>query len=247
MELESKFILDKVVAFDLETTGIDTEKDRIVQIGAVKFADGKVIEKNILLNPGIKIPKGASDVHGILDEHVKDALEFKQISKSLNSFFEGCSILGYNSDRFDVPLLVAEFKRCGIDFELDRNYIDVLSLERVLKPNNLESVYKRYTGLDMDGAHDAIADVKATLEIFNRQVNQYGLPESAKEIDELIQGEKKRVDLAGCIYLKDGEYYLGFGKHNGSTVKSQPSYVEWMLNGPFSRDTKMKLSAIIKS
>ena len=247
MELQSEFRLKgKVIAFDLETTGTDIASDRIVQIALVKFEDGNKEEKDLILNPTIPIPREATEVHGISNEDVKDKYKFSQIAKSLNEYFEGADIMGYNSDRFDIPLLVNEFKRCGIDFNLEgRDYIDVLKLERLVKRNDLSSVYKRYTGEDLEGAHNALNDVYACIEVFNRQMNAYDIPETTKDIDDFIQGENKRVDFNGYIVQKDGEYLFNFGKHKGERIKSQVNYADWMLNGDFPRETKMKLSAII--
>jgi DNA polymerase-3 subunit epsilon len=160
-----------IIFFDLETTGIDIAKERICQIACIKIdLDGKQTEKELLINPTIPIPKEATEIHGITDEMVADKPTFANISKSLFEFFEGCDIAGYNSNVFDVPLLAEEFSRSRIEFpNWELNFVDVLQYERLLKPNKLADVYKRYTGKDLEGAHDALNDVRATLEILLHQ------------------------------------------------------------------------------
>jgi DNA polymerase-3 subunit epsilon len=157
-----------IVFFDLETTGLDLSKDRAVSIATLKIdLESNTEEKKILINPEMMIPKEASDIHGITDEMVADAPTFKQISKSLFSYFENCDIAGFNSDYYDVPLLMKEFSRCGIDFPTwELNLVDVLKFERMLNSNKLGDVYLRYTGKELEGAHDALKDAQITARCF---------------------------------------------------------------------------------
>lgn len=232
-----------IVFFDLETTGVSTTKDRIVQIACVKIdLDGNKEEKKLLINPLIPIPKEATDVHGISDEMVKDAPLFKNISKALYFFFKDCDIAGYNSDNFDVPLLTEEFARVGINFlDWEYNLVDVLKHERLLHSNKLADVYKRYTGQDLDGAHDALNDVRATVEILFYQIE--GKPEiTPEEIDSICQGEKKRFDVAGKAYIdKDGIVRWSFGKNISQPVLQDLKYLDWVLNNDFPSESKIKL------
>ena len=191
-------LIKPIIFFDLETTGVDIAKDRICQIACIKIdLDGNQTEKELLINPNMPIPKEATEVHGITDEMVVDKPTFANISKSLLEFFEGCDIAGYNSNVFDVPLLAEEFSRSRIEFpNWELNFVDVLQYERLLKPNKLADVYKRYTGKDLEGAHDALNDVRATLEILLHQTegNNDIFP---ADIDLLCQGDRKRFDVAG--------------------------------------------------
>lgn len=235
-----------IVFFDLETTGISTTKDRIVQIACVKIdLDGNKEEKKLLINPLIPIPKEATDVHGISDEMVKDAPLFKNISKALYFFFKDCDIAGYNSDNFDVPLLTEEFARVGINFlDWEYNLVDVLKHERLLHSNKLADVYKRYTGKDLDGAHDALNDVRATVEILFHQIE--GKPEiTPEEIDALCQGENKRFDIAGKAYYdKEGIVRWSFGKNINQPVLQDYQYLNWVLNNDFPSESKNKLRTL---
>lgn len=231
----------KPIAFlDLETTGVDILKDRIVQIAVIKInVDGTTDEKQMLINPSISIPLGASEVHGITDEMVVDSPKFSQIAVSLNLFLDGCDLGGYNSNYFDVPLLIEEFKRCGIDFSLEnRNFVDVFNIERQLNKRNLSSVYKRYTGKDLDGAHDAMIDVRATIEILEKQIEINNLEIDSEKLDLLSQGDVKRVDLAGKLCEIDGEICWAFGKHYQKPIKNDISYVNWFLTQQVPSETE---------
>ncbi len=237
-----------IVFFDLETTGVNTSSDRIVQIGAIKrLADGTEEVKNVLINPTIPIPEGATMVHGISNEDVQDKPKFVQVAKSFASWLAGCDLAGYNSDNFDVPMLIEEFSRAGIEFpEEGTNFIDVLKMERMVNSHTLENTYKRYTGEELKGAHDALADVRATLEIFNRQLEKNEeLPKDAAAIDAYCQGDNKRVDYAGKLYQKDGGIYWRFGKHKGKLVSETASYAKWVLDSDFPSETKKQIRLIL--
>lgn len=235
-----------IVFFDLETTGVSVTKDRIVQIACIKIdLDGNKEEKKLLINPTIPIPKEASDVHGISDEMVKDAPLFKNISKALYFFFKDCDVAGYNSDSFDIPLLTEEFARVGINFlDWEYNLVDVLKHERLLHSNKLADVYKRYTGNDLDGAHDALNDVRATVEILFHQIE--GKTEiTPAEIDSLCQGENKRFDVAGKAYVdKEGVVRWTFGKNINQPVLQDSKYLEWVMNNDFPSESKNKLRTL---
>lgn len=237
-----------IVFFDLETTGVEISTARIVQIACIKLhMDGSMEEKKMLINPTIPIPKEATEVHGITDEMVKDAPLFSQISKGLFSFFKDCDIAGYNSDSFDVPLLCEEFGRLSIMFLCwEYNLVDVLKYERLLKPNKLVDVYKRYTGKELEGSHDAMNDTRATLEILFHQIE--GNEEiSAQDIDALCQGNKKRYDVSGKTYINEqGVICWSFGKNIHKSVIEDKKYVDWVLNSDFPSETKFKIRQLFQ-
>lgn len=231
-----------IVFFDLETTGIDPVNDRIVQIAVIKkLPNGDAIEKEMLINPEIPIPIGATDVHGITDEMVADKPKFRQVAKAIFEFFEDCDIAGYNSNHFDVPFLASSFERCGIVFPSeDSKLIDMLAIERKLNSNTLEEVYKRYTGSILLDAHDALADVRATLTVFEHQIKR--LPKSVEEIELLQNDGKKRADIAGrLLYDDDDNLCFAFGKHKGKKVRLNVDYAHWMLGQNFPEQTKVMI------
>lgn len=238
-----------IVFFDLETTGLDLSSDRAVSIATLKIdMDGKTEEKKILINPEMDIPKEASDIHGITNEMVADAPTFKQISKSLFSYFENCDIAGFNSDYYDVPLLMKEFSRCGIEFPTwELNLIDVLKFERMLNSNKLSEVYLRYTGKELEGAHDAMNDIKATFEILMCQLEKHGKNDlTPQEIDLMCQGERKRFDLSGKTYLNaNGEVCWSIGKNANNPVTKDTAYLNWVLKSDFPEETKAKLRTLL--
>jgi DNA polymerase-3 subunit epsilon len=236
-----------IVFFDLETTGVEISTARIVQIACIKInMDGSTEEKMMLINPNIPIPQEASEVHGITNEMVKDAPFFSQIAKGLYSFFKGCDIAGYNSDSYDVPLLCEEFNRLSIIFlDWDYNLVDVLKYERLLRPNKLEDVYKRYTGKELEGSHDALNDTRATLEILFHQIGK-NEEISPADIDEFCQGSKKRFDIAGKTFInEDGVVFWSFGKNMNKPVLEDKGYLEWVLKNDFPSETKFKLKQIL--
>jgi len=237
-----------IVFFDLETTGLDVVSDRICQIGAVKILpDGTVEEKKLLINPIIPIPAEATEVHKITDEMVNDAPKFVQVAKGMKEWFSGCDIGGYNSDNFDIPLLAEEFYRCGVTFPENKevNFVDVLKLEREYNSHKLENAYKRYTGLEFQ-AHDALEDIKATVEVFKKQVESFNIETDAGAIDEMLQGDKKRVDFANKIYEKDNKFFWTFGKNKDKEVKNDKGYCEWVCRSNFSQDTKKCIKEILE-
>jgi DNA polymerase-3 subunit epsilon len=246
-----------LIFFDLETTGVNISSDRIVQIAIVKMnVDGTTDEKTKLINPGIPIPKEATDVHGITDEMVKDQPKFGQIAKGLKSTFEGCDIGGFNSDNFDVPLIIQEFQNVGIEFpDWDVDFIDVLKVERIINSNKLGEVFKRYTGETLEGAHDALEDTRATKKIFAHQLNKlkdifaeiegFEGELTPKIIDRYCQGDQKRFDYAGKTYIKDETVFWSFGQHKDKPVLEDRGYLNWVLNKDFPIETKNKLKELI--
>ena len=222
-----------IIFFDLETTGVDTARDRIVEISMVKvMPDGEEIRKTRRLNPGMHIPAEATAVHGITDEDVKDCPTFAQVAKSLEQFIRGCDFGGFNSNRFDLPVLVEEFLRAGVDVDLKRRkFIDVQNIFHKKEQRTLVAAYKFYCDKELDDAHSAEADTLATYEV----------------LEYSARGEC--ADYAGRIlYNERGEEVFGFGKYKGRSVaeifRIEPSYYAWMMNGDFPLYTKKVITEI---
>lgn len=237
-----------LIIFDLETTGVQVVSDRIVQIAAVKiFPDGTTEEKEMLLHPTCDIPVEATAVHGITNEMVATAPTFKQIAKALKEYFYGCDIGGYNSDEFDLPMLIMEFHRCQIEFpDWDLNQVDILKLERKLNSHKLGDTYKRYTGKELDDSHHALVDAKGAFAVLQEQLSKYFQGEqNAAAIDEFIQGEQKRYDYAGKTYIQDGVVYWSFGKCKDKPVLDDRGYLNWALNAGFPLETQRKLKDLL--
>jgi len=244
--------LSKPLAFfDLETTGLNIATDRIVEISIVKIMpNGDKEIKTKLINPTIPIPQEVSLVHGITNEDVKDKATFKEVAHELYQFIDGCDLAGYNSNRFDVPLLAEEFLRAEIDFDVSkRNLIDVQNIFHKMEKRTLSAAYKFYCGKELIDAHSAEADTTATFEILDAQVAKYDeLKADAKFLGEFSQ-MTKNVDLLGrIVYNKDGVEVFNFGKHKGKAVveilEKEPGYYAWMMNGDFPLYTKKVLTAI---
>ena len=242
MELNLKRPL---IFFDLETTGTNVTQDRIVELSYIKvFPDGHEEKKSRRINPGIPIPAAATAVHHISDSDVKDEPTFKQIAKSLHAIFEGCDIAGYNSNKFDVPLLMEEFARCGINFDISgRHFIDVQNIFHKMEQRTLVAAYKFYCGKDLQNAQSAMADTEATYEVLLGQLERY--PELQNDVEYLSKFSSigKNLDLAARIILnEDDEPIFNFGKHKGKTVKEvlrkEPSFFDWMIQGEFPKNTK---------
>lgn len=240
-----------IVFFDLETTGVDTAKDRIVEISMVKvMPDSEEIIKTRRINPQIHIPEDATAVHGITDEDVKDAPTFAQIAKSLSQFIEGCDFGGFNSNRFDLPMLVEEFLRAGVDVDFKkRKFIDVQNIFHKMEQRTLVAAYKFYCDKELDGAHSAEADTKATYEVLKAQLDRY--PELQNDIAALAEFSTRgeTADYAGrIIYNEKGEEVFNFGKYKGMSVsevfRKEPSYYAWMMNGDFPLYTKKVITEI---
>lgn len=243
--------LKKPLAFiDLETTGVNLGIDRIVEIAIVKvLPDGTRNVKRKLVNPEMPIPKAASDVHGITDEMVKDAPTFKQIAQELKQMLDGCDLGGFNSNRFDIPLLMEEFLRVEVDFDMkNRKLIDVQNIYHKLEPRTLGAAYKFYCNKDLEGAHSAEVDASATFEILNAQVEKY--PEIGNTVDSILKyfGDDQVVDFARRFVMENGVEVFNFGKHKGRPIaevlNAEPQYYDWMMKGDFPQHTKQKLNEI---
>lgn len=244
--------LSKPIAFiDLETTGISITNDRIIEIAIVKIAaDGTRLVKRKLINPGMPIPAGSTAVHGITDEMVKDAPSFKQVANECKQFMDHCDIGGYNSNRFDIPMLIEEFLRAGIEFSTEgRKFVDVQKIFHKMEERTLSAAYKFYCQKILEGAHSAEADAQATYEILEAQVTRY--PQMGATVDSIVQftGEDEMVDFARRFIKENGIEIFNFGKHKGKPVekvlKEEPQYYDWMMKGDFAMNTKQKLTEIL--
>lgn len=240
-----------IIFFDLETTGVDIINDRIVEISMVKIGiDGEKIVKTRRINPEMHIPEAATAVHGITDDDVKEEPTFKQIAKSLAAFIEGCDFGGFNSNRFDLPMLVEEFMRAEVDVNFEnRKFVDVQTIFHRKEQRTLVAAYKFYCDKDLENAHSAEADTMATYEVLESQIERYG--DIGSTVEELAEFSSNGplVDFAGRLSLNDkGEAIFTFGKYKGRTVvevfAKDPSYYSWIINGDFSRYTKKKITEI---
>ena len=240
-----------IIFFDLETTGVDTAHDRIVEISMVKIEpDGTKHVKTRRINPEMPIPAEATAVHGISDEDVKDEPTFKQIAKSLAKFIEGCDFGGFNSNRFDLPMLVEEFMRADVDVDFrKRKFVDVQNIFHKKEQRTLVAAYKFYCDKDLENAHSAEADTLATYEVLEAQIERYG--DIGDTVDELaaFSTHNEVVDFAGRIALNDkGEEVFTFGKYKGRKVedvfRDEPSYYSWMMQGDFPLYTKKVITEI---
>ncbi len=243
--------LKKPLAFiDLETTGINLGTDRIVEIAIVKIlTDGTRSVKRKLINPGIPIPKASSDIHGITDEMVKDAPLFKQVAQELKQMLDGCDFAGYNSNRFDIPLLMEEFLRAQVDFDMkNRKLLDVQNIFHKMEPRTLGAAYRFYCNKTLDGAHSAEVDASATHEILEAQLEKYA--DLGNTLDSILKviGEDQVVDFARRFVMENGIEVFNFGKYKGRPVadvlKTEPQYYDWMMKGDFPQHTKQKLTEI---
>lgn len=238
-----------IIFFDLETTGVDTMVDKIVQIATIKIdPKGHKEEKSYLVNPEMPIPVGASAVHGITDDMVKDSPTFSKYAKGLSEYLQGCDIGGYNSNNYDIPLLLEEFSRVGVELDMsETNFVDVLAIERQLNPNTLSAVYERYMGQPLEDAHDALIDVKATVSILEQQIALHKIKSDASALDAFSQGENKRVDIAGKLCEIDGEVCWTFGKYRHQPLKNDLSYVSWFLKQPIPTQTKKIINKLFNN
>lgn len=240
-----------LVFFDLETTGIDIVHDRIVEISMVKvMPNGDEIVKTRRINPGMPIPPESTAIHGITDDDVKNCPTFKEIAKSLAAQIEGCDLAGFNSNRFDIPMLAEEFLRAGVDVNLGRRkFVDVQTIFHKKEQRNLTAAYKFYCQKDLENAHSAEADTMATYEVLKAQLDRY--PDLENDINFLSQYSSfnKNVDFAGrMVYNEQGKEVINFGKYKGRLVeevlKNDPGYYGWMMNGDFPLNTKQMLTEI---
>jgi len=240
-----------IVFFDLETTGTNIVSDRIVEISYLKvFPNGDEESKTRRINPEIPIPPQSTAIHGIKDEDVKDAPTFKMIAKSLSAQIEGCDLAGYNSNRFDIPLLAEEFLRADVDVDLmKRKFVDVQTIYHKKEQRTLAAAYKFYCDKELDNAHSAEGDTKATYEVLQSQLDRY--PDLVNDIHFLSEYSafNNNVDFAGrVVYNEQNKEIINFGKYKGRLVeevlREDPGYYGWILQGDFPLHTKKVFTTI---
>ncbi len=249
--------------FDLETTGINITQDRIIEIAVIKvMPNGEVIKKSNVVNPTIPIAPESTAIHGISNEDVKDKPTFKEVAKDYARFFEGADLAGFNILKFDVPMLVEEFLRAGVEFDYSRKkLIDAQKIFHMMEKRTLSAAFKFYCEKDMVDAHSAEADTQATMEVLYAQLKRYENQEVTDGLGKkmgVIKNDmdvlnklfsSELVDLAGRMTRNNkGEPVFNFGKHKNKPVlevfKIEPSYYDWMMNGDFPLDTKRRLTEI---
>ncbi len=243
--------LTKPLAFiDLETTGTNLGTDRIIEIAIVKILPDKSKSiKRKILNPEIPISPANSEIHGFTNEMVKDAPTFKQVAHELKQMLDGCDLAGYNSNRFDIPMLAEEFLRAGVEFDLKgRKLVDVQKIFHQMEQRTLSAAYKFYCDKQLEGAHSAEVDATATYEVLLAQLQRY--PTLGNTVDTVLKaiGEEVIVDLARRFVMDNGVEVFNFGKFKGRPVsevlKAEPQYYDWMMKGDFPQHTKQKLTEI---
>ncbi len=241
--------------FDVETTGLNIATDRIVEISILKIFPpdgGRKESKTLLINPTIHIPEEVVKIHGISDQDVLDAPTFKDLSGELAKFLEDCDLAGYNCNYFDIPLLMEEFLRAGVDFDTkDRKFVDVQGIFHKKEERTLSAAYRFYCGKELIGAHGAEADINATYEILEAQLEKYPDLKGDTAYLHNFTSRSRRVDFAGrFIYTEKNTIVFNFGKHNGKPAeeifKTEPSYYHWMMNGDFSLHTKKVITEIFQ-
>lgn len=245
--------LSRPLAFiDLETTGINIANDKIIEIYILKvLPDGTNSEKHKLLNPEMPIPKASSDIHGITDDRIKGQPVFKEVANELKQFIDNADLCGFNSNRFDVPLLMEEFLRCDIEIEMaNRKLVDVQHIFHSMEKRTLAAAYQFYCQKELVDAHTAQADATATWEILQAQILRY--EQLGKTVESILDciGEEKTVDFAKrMMYDDEGVEVFNFGKHKGRRVldvlNNEPQYYDWMMRGEFPLHTKQKLTEIM--
>jgi DNA polymerase-3 subunit epsilon len=253
-----------VVFLDLETTGMNIATDRIVEIALLKVnIDGSEEEKQLRINPEMPIPAEVSQIHGIYDEDIKDAPTFRQVAKTLAKFIEGCDLGGFNSNRFDIPLLAEEFLRADVDIDLKKHkFIDVQAIFHKMEKRTLAAAYKFYCNTDLVDAHSAMADTRATYEVLKAQLDVYkdAVFEDGKgvktvpivnDVDKLSEFSSydRNVDFVGrIVYDDNGVEVFNFGKNKGIPVekvfREQPGYYGWMMESEFPLYTKKVLTKL---
>jgi DNA polymerase-3 subunit epsilon len=239
-----------LAVIDIEATGMNLSTDRIVEIAIVRInTDQTRVVKRKLINPQMAMPPVVIAIHGITDEMVANAPTFKQVANEIKQFIEPCDMAGYNSNRFDVPLLIEEFLRADIDLEMKgRRLLDVQKIYHMMEQRTLSAAYKFYCEKDLEGAHGAEADALATCEVLAAQVVKY--EQLGKSIDTVLKftGEELFVDFARRFIFDNGVEVFNFGKYKGRSVsdvlKAEPQYYDWMMKGDFTLHTKKKLTEI---
>jgi DNA polymerase III subunit epsilon len=245
------YLKKPIVFLDLETTGTNIVKDRIVEISLLKiYPNGDQESKTMKINPTVPIDPGSTEIHGITDDDVKDAPTFLEVASNVKQFIEGCDLAGFNSTRFDIPLLAEEFLRAEVDYDLKKHrFIDVQVIFHKMEKRTLGAAYQFYCKKELKNAHSAEADTQATYEILKAQLDHY---ESLKnDMDQLSEfsSHNKNVDYAGrIIYDQKGREIFNFGKYKGQPVEkvlnNDPGYYGWMINNDFPLYTKKILTSI---
>jgi DNA polymerase III subunit epsilon len=236
--------------FDLETTGITITVDRIIDIAIIKLMpDGAELKKYFRLNPGIPIPAQSTEIHGITNDDVKDAPTFKAVANEIKQFLDNCDLGGYNSNRFDIPLLTEEFLRAGLDINLkDRKMIDAQQIFMKMEKRTLEAAYQFYCNKKLENSHSAEADAQATYEVLVGQLQRY--PELENNMDFLHDFSKGDdfADFSRRIKMLNGVPCFNFGKYKEQSVatvfEKEPQYYNWMMKGDFAQDTKSVITDI---
>ena len=240
-----------LVILDLETTGVSIAYDRIVEFSALKVSPGGAEEwLTMRINPGMPISPEATRIHGITDADVANEPHFKDVARKIAAFLEGCDLAGFNSMKFDIPILCEEFLRVNVDFNPARHrYVDVQVIFHKKEQRTLGAAYKFYCNRELENAHSAQSDTAATYEILKAQLDRY--PDLENDIEKLssFSAFNNNADLAGrIVFNEQGVEVFNFGKHKGKPVelvfKEEPSYYSWMMNGDFPLNTKQVLTAI---
>ena len=246
-----------LVFFDLETTGTNIQTDRIVELSVVKlFPDGTRDVRTRRINPEMHIPEEASQVHGIYDDDVKDMPKFRQIAQSFYIYLEGCDLGGYNITKFDVPVLVREFQRAGLQFDVkNRRIVDAYHLYCKMEPRTLKAAYQKFCGKNLDDAHSAEADTLASIEVFEAELKKYSawtseeIPEGVEfsedinVIHELCNPKiADAIDPDGRFRWKEGEAVVAFGRNSGQKLRTiaveNPDFLRWLIRSDFSPEVK---------
>lgn len=234
------------IVFDLETTGVNLTQDRIIELSVIKIhPDGLEETKTRRINPGMPIPPSSTEVHGITDEDVADCPTFDQVAKSLYEWIQDCDIIGFNSNKFDVPMLMEEFLRAGVEVDLSGvHLIDVQNIYHKLERRNLSAAYQFYCGKELKDAHSAEADTRATYEILMAQLDHYP-DDLVNDVESLSEFSRynRNVDFAGLlIYNEQGDIIINFGKYKGKPLRDvlikDPGYYSWVMQADFTLDTK---------
>lgn len=244
------FPLERSICFiDCETTGVDVERDRIIELSLLKrTVAGEEVLKTVRFNPGIPIPPEATAIHGITDEHVKHEPPFQQYAKHIWGFIQGCDIVGFNSNRFDVPLLYYALRRAGLDWDWKAvNLIDVCGIFKIKEERTLAGAVKFYFGYELADMHTAEGDLKATRNVFFAQLERYAdLPKDFKDLARFSNYGHEIIDMAGKFARdEDGDIVYNFGQHKGKKARTQIHYLQWMMKGDFPQDTKDVATSIL--
>jgi DNA polymerase-3 subunit epsilon len=240
-----------IIFFDIESTGTDHAKDRIVELALIKILpDGKRDKYVKRVNPGIPIPAEVTLIHGISDEDIKDCPPFKKIAHDLYEWMRGCDLGGYNSSKFDLPLLAEEFLRAGVNVDFtERHMVDVQQIFFKMEARTLSAAYAFYCNKELTNAHSAEADIEATIEVLDAQLERYTNIGHEVPVLHSFTHNEEYVDYARRIVLKDGQPVFNFGKHKGRKVEeiftAEPQYYDWMMQADFALHTKQKISEIL--